>query len=148
MPRVTGGRKGLETYPTATRNGNAGQPAISFATSATPYEQTSGQAPINIITASINLNAGSRVKVEGLTPFQGSVSSASAVLTSPNVPSVEAIQSFAPSDFRTLNFLGITDVQPAGPLTIGLAIAVPDGDGARIDSAGPIVLVLTAIPAS
>lgn len=148
MPRVAGGRKGLETYPTSGRSGNSGQAAIAFATDATPYEQTDGQAPLSIITTSINLRAGSRVKVEGLAVVVGSVAPAQVILTSPNVASVESIQSFAPSDFRTLNFLGITDPQPDGPLTIGLSIAVQGGGGAIVDSAGPTVLVLTEIPAS
>lgn len=118
------------------------------ATSSTPYERVSGEPPLNIITASINLRAGSQVKVEGLAVISGTVSPGRAILTSPQVASVEALQSFGPTDaadFRTLNFLGVTAVQPAGLFTIGLSIAVDTGAGATIDSAGPTVLVLTEI---
>lgn len=149
MARVAGGRKGLETYPTPNRQSGAGQQgAIVFVTSSTPYEQTSGQAPINIISASINLRAGSQVKVEGLATMSGSGAPARVALTSPQVAGVEALKSFAPSDFLTLNFLGITAVQPAGLFTVGLSISIPSGNGAVIDSAAPTVLVLTEIPAS
>lgn len=152
MPRVAGGRKGLETYPTSGRQSGSGQAgAIAFATSTTPYERTGGQPPLNIITASINLRAGSQVKVEGMAAYTGSGAPARAVLTSPQVDSVEAIQSFAPSDsadYETLNFLGITSVQPAGLYTIGLSIAVVGDSGAAVNYEGPTVLVLTEIPAS
>jgi hypothetical protein len=101
-----------------------------------------------IAVASINLSAGSRVKVEGLACFDGSVAPGRAILTAPAVSSVNASQSFGVAldlSFRTCNLLTMTDPQPAGLFTIGLSIEVVGDPGARIDIAGLTVLTLTEI---
>ena len=134
MPRVTGGRKGLETYPQARQVSPSS--TVVFVTSGAAYNQIQGNAPENIISASINLQAGSQVKVEGLASVVGSVATGRALLTSPSVSSVVSNESFGTTEgtnYRTLNFLGVTGPQPAGLFTIGLAIAVVGSAGARVE---------------
>lgn len=153
MARIIGrGRYISETYPTRRAEGAAPtQPAFAFDQNSTPYTVIEGEPNLQIASASITLSAGSRIKIEGLACFDGSVAAGRAVLTSPLFSSVNASQSFGTAledSFRTCNFLSISDPQPSGLVTVGLFIAVVGDAGARIDIAGLTVLTLTEIPAS
>lgn len=153
MGRVIGwGRYKGETYPIAKEQPSPPvTPAFAFDQNTTTYTVVEGDAPLQIASASIDLQAGSTVKIEGLAFFQGSVAAGSAGMTSPSAADVVvAGQSFTAavgSNQRTCNYLAVTGPQPAGVLTIGLFIAVQGGAGAQIDFAGPTVLTLTEIPA-
>lgn len=150
MATVIGhGRYIGETYPTRRAEGAAPvQPAFAFDQNSTTYTVIDGDPNLQIASASITLSAGSRVKIEGLACFDGSVAAGRAALTSPLFSSVNASQSFGVAEdlsFRTCNFLSVTDPQPAGLVTIGLFISVVGDPGARIDIAGLTVLTLTEI---
>jgi hypothetical protein len=142
-------RLGSETYPQPKQA--AAQFSVVYVSDPTAYHQTQGSPSLLVVSGTINLQPGSRVKVEGMVTFVGSVAAGRAILSSPQDPGVIGNASFdvaQGSNYRTLNFIGFTDVQPAGPYTIGLFLDVNGSAGARIDSAGPSVLVLTEIPAS
>jgi hypothetical protein len=153
MPRIIGRRSYAgETYPTRRAEGSVPVvPAFAFDQNATEYTVIEGEPALQIASASITLSAGSRVKIEGLACFDGSVAAGRAIVTSPLFSSVNASQSFGVTEdlsFRTCNFLTVSDPQPAGLVTIGLFIQVTGDAGARIDIAGLTVLTLTEIPAS
>jgi hypothetical protein len=150
MARVIGrGRYVSETYPTPRAESIAPvQPAFAFDQNSTQYSVTEGDPPLMIASASINLSAGSRVKIEGLASFDGAVAAGRAILSSSVIPNTLASQvSFDAADasFQTCNYLGMSDPQPSGPLTIGLFIEVSGNPGAHIDAAGSTVLTLTEI---
>ena len=153
MARIIGRRSYAgETYPTRRAEGAAPlQPAFAFDQNSTPYTIIAGDANLQIASASIILSAGSRIKIEGLACFDGSVAAGRGVLTSPLFSTVNASQSFGVAgdlSFRTCNFLSVSDPQPSGLVTVGLFLAVVGDDGARIDIAGLNVLTLTEILAS
>jgi len=150
MARVIGrGRYIGETYPTRRAEGTPIiQPAFAFDQNATEYTAIEGDPNLQIASASITLVAGSRVKIEGLVCFTGSVASGRGVVTSPLFSLVNASQSFDVGDFRTCNFLSVSDPQPAGLVTIGLFVTVLGNAGARIDAAGLTALTLTEILAT
>jgi len=143
------GRRGSETYPVAKEQpAPPAQPAFAFNQNSTAYTVIEGDAPLQIAVASISLSAGSRVLIEGLASFQGSVAAGSAGVTCLSAETaVVAAQSFdtaTGSNQRTCNYLALTGPQPSGPLNIGLLIAVDGTPGARIDGF-TTVLTLTEI---
>lgn len=151
MARVIGRNRG-ETYPVARPEGAVPvQRAFAFDQNSTSYTQIADAPFVQIAIATINLIAGSRVKVEGLASVIGSVAAGRAFISTSMIPGLVGSQSFGITDglnFRTMNLLGITGPQPDGPLTIGLVIEVNGNVGARIDSAGMTVLTLTEILAT
>jgi len=145
------GRYARETYPE--RSPQVPQPLSMFAfdQNTDNFNQVQGAGPLTIATATINVAPGSRIKVEAVACVVGSVAAGIAIIFTSAILSDVASQSFdtAPgTDHRTANYLGVTDPQPGGSVTVNLQITVSGAPGARVDQAGMTVLVLTEIPAA
>jgi hypothetical protein len=141
------GRRGGETYPERPGGGGGSGGAFAFEQNSTAYSFGVGTVA-QIASATINVSAGSRIKIEGLACFLGSVAAGEASLDTPSVSSVIATQSFDSSDGtnrRTCNYLGVTGIQPGGPVTVILNITVAGSAGAHIDSQGDTMLTLTEV---
>jgi hypothetical protein len=143
------GRYAREAYP---ERSSAIQvpPAFVFYQASTGWHQIAGAATIVIASATITLQAGSRVKIEALAPADGSVAAGRMFIQTdaPGTTSVLGSQSFGTAtqdEFRTCNYLAVSDPQPGGPLTVNLQLTVNGNGGARIDESGLTVLTLTEI---
>jgi len=149
MGFIIGKRSSGETYPVAKEQPVAVQPDFAFDQNTNTYTQVEGAPATQIAVATINLQAGSSVKIEGSASFIGSVAAGVGALTSPGSASpVFGAQSFGTtvgSNLQTCSYLAMTDPQPSGPFSIGLFISVSGNAGAQIDYAGPTVLTLTEI---
>ena len=143
------GRYARATYPERARSlPPAPSPSFAFDQNTNSYFQISGDPSVQIASATISLSAGSRVKVEALASVIGSVAPGRAYISTPSVDSLLGTQSFdiaVGSNYRTLNLLGLTDAQVAGPLTVVLFLDVDGNAGARVDGFGLTVLTLTEI---
>ena len=150
MSRVIG-RKGGETYPERRSVGaSSGFGAFAFDQNENSYQATSIGPSVQIATATINVAAGSRVKIEGLASFLASVAGGVARLSVPDlITDLVAAQSFGTTEgtnFRTLNLLGVTDPQSAGPVVVNLLISVNSGIGsAQVNDSGKTCLTLTEV---
>jgi hypothetical protein len=148
------GRYARAAYPE--RSPQAAQPlgAFAFYQSDNFFTQVAGDPPLQIATATINVAPGSRIKVEAVAVVIGTVAPGIALLFSPEILIVVVSQSFdtpVGANNRTLNYLGVTDPQPGGPVTVNIDITVSVSGGppgASVSNAGVTVLTLTEIPAA
>lgn len=132
-PTGPAGAQGV-TGPTGPNGSGA---AFAFDRNQNTYTRVAGEPTVTIASASITVGAGSRIKIEGFTGIFGSVAPGVAFLLTPNIGgSYLAIQSFGTAvgeNFRTLNYLAVTDPQPAGLVVVDLYIAVQGDPGAQAD---------------
>lgn len=142
------GRLAGETYPEPRSASSSPQPATAFDQNTDAYTVTTGDPPLQIASASITVAAGSRIKIEGLASFDGFVAAGRALLSSPAVATVSASQSFNAADglnFRTCNYLAVTDPQAGGPVTVALQLEVVGSPGSNVSSTSGTVLILTEL---
>lgn len=126
-------------------------PAFAFDQNSTSWSHIMGAVNKIIATATITLQEGSSVRIDGSASFLASIAAGRAFLFAGDNTGAQLIslvsQSFTIGLFGTLTYLGLLTGQSAGPLTITLVVNQNSSAGAKLDSAGENVLMLTEIPA-
>lgn len=124
--------------------------AFAFDQNNNSWLHTQGNVNLIIATATITLQAGSRVRIDGNTTFLGGVATGRFLFFAGDATGSVLVtlvsQSFTVGEFEVSTYLGVLDTpQAAGPLTLTLVVNQNSNAGATVASAGENVLMLTEI---